>query len=217
MPDILERPTIALHGIRTVAGRYVIGGQHMHPGVNLFGCRLRMISSDTFRVTAPVIPEIGEAITASFAPFGAIYGRIERQFEDGFVVSIVQNDEDRNRLNNRITVFSERLWTGNRDRRSDKRFMPRNPRTVLSRPDNWFQPCLVLDYSASGAAVSSAFQPSVGEVVCIGQVTAEVVRLFDVGFAVRFFEPQDIDALESLLEAPDEWTAMVRRNFPTPA
>lgn len=214
MPDILERPTIALHGIRTVTGRYVIGGQTMHPGVNLFGCRLRMISSDAFRVTAPVIPEEGEAITASFSPFGALYGRIERQLEDGFVVTIVQDDSDRDRLNSKITGFSEKLWTGTNDRRNDKRFMPRNPRTVLSRPDNWSQPCLILDYSASGAAISSAFQPSVGEVVTIGQITSEVVRLFDVGFAVRFFEPQNVDMIESQLEAPDEWSAMVRRGFP---
>jgi hypothetical protein len=186
----------------------------MHPGINLFGCRLRMISSDAFRVTAPVIPQEGEAITASFTPFGALYGRIERQFEDGFVVAIAHDEAQREKLNARITAFSERLWTGTDDRRSDKRFMPRNPRTVLSRPDNWSQPCLIIDYSVSGAAISAAFQPAVGEVVTIGQITAEVVRLFDVGFAVRFFEPQDLDQIEELLQAPDEWTAMVRRAFP---
>lgn len=214
MSDAPERPSIALHGIRTVTGRYVIGGQAIYPGVNLFGCRLRMISSDAFRVTAAVIPEQGERVSASFGPLGNISGRVERQLEDGFVVSIEQDDAARDKLNARITGFSERLWTGALDRRSDRRFMPRNPRTVISRPDNWSQPCLILDCSAIGAAVSAAFMPAVGEVVTIGQVTAEVVRLFDVGFAIRFFEPQDADEIETLLEAPDEWSAMVRQSFP---
>ncbi|ODT75528.1 MAG: hypothetical protein ABS76_34010 [Pelagibacterium sp. SCN 64-44] len=213
MSEVLEQPTIALHGIRSVTGRYVIGEQATHPGINLFGCRLRMISSDAFRVTAPVIPEAGEAVSARFEPFGILSGRVERQFEDGFIVAIAQEPAARDKLNARITAFSERLWTGE-DRRADKRLMPRNPRTVIARPDNWSQPCLVMDYSPSGAAISAAFQPAVGEVVSVGQVTAEVVRLFDVGFAVRFFERQDPEQLEDLLEAPDEWRAMVRRAFP---
>lgn len=213
MTDTLERPSIALHGIRTVTGRYVIGKQAAQPGVNLFGCRLRMMSSDAFRVTAPVIPEQGEEVTASFGPLGTLNGRVERQLEDGFVVAIAQTQASRDKLNARITAFSERLWTGELDRRTEKRLMPHNPRTVLSRPDNWSQPCLVLDYSGVGAALSAAFQPGVGEVVTIGRITGEVVRLFDVGFAVRFFETQQADQVEALLEAPDEWSAMVRRSF----
>ena len=214
MTDVLERPSIALHGIRTVTGRYVIGNQAIQPGVNLFGCRLRMMSSDAFRVTAPVIPEQGEAVTASFGPLGTVEGRVERQLEDGFVVAIVQDQAARDKLNIRITTFSERMWTGKLDRRAERRLMPQNPRTVISRPDSWSQPCLVLDYYNAGAALSAAFQPAVGEVVTVGQITAEVVRLFDVGFGVRFFETQEPGQIESLLEAPDEWSAMVRRSFP---
>lgn len=212
-----ERPSIALHGIRTVTGRYVIGQQQSYPGVNLFGCRLRMISSDAFRVTAAIIPEQGETVVASFGPLGNLSGIVERQLEDGFLVAIEQDEAGRDKLNARITAFSERLWTGALDRRADRRFMPRNPRTVISRPDNWSQPCLILDCSTVGAAVSAAFLPAIGEVVTIGKVTAEVVRLFDVGFAIRFFEPQDADEIEALLEAPDEWSAMVRRAFPAGA
>lgn len=213
MTDVLERPSIALHGIRTVTGRYVIGEQAAQPGVNLFGCRLRMISSDAFRVAAPVIPEQGEVVIASFGPLGTLQGLVEQQLQDGFVVALTQDQAARHRLNQRITGFSERLWTGKLDRRADRRLMPRNPRTVISRPDSWSHPCLVLDYSRAGAALSASFQPEVGEVVTVGQITAEVMRLFDVGFAVRFFETQEPDQIESLLEAPDEWSAMVRRSF----
>lgn len=213
MADVLERSTIALHGIRTVAGRYAIGEGEVHPGINFFACRLRMMSSEAFRVTAPVIPAPGEKIVASLGAFGTLRGHVERQFEDGFVVAIVHDEASRDDLNEKITLFTEQLWTGDEDRRGAKRFLPRNPRTVFARPDNWSQPCLIMDYSASGAAISSAFQPAVGEVVTLGQVTAEVVRLFDVGFAVRFFEPQDMETVEQQLEAPSEWQEMLRKAF----
>jgi len=215
VPDTLERPSIALHGIRTVTGRYVIGLQPVEPGINLFGCRLRMLSSDAFRVTAPVIPQHDEWVSASFGPLGDIGGHVERQLSDGFVVRIEHDATDRAALNGRIMAFSENIWTGEIDRRANRRFMPRNPRTIVSRPDSWSQPCLVMDYSAAGAAVSAAFQPKVGEVVVIGQITAQVVRLFDVGFAVRFFEPQDMESLESRLEAPDRWRALAEQPFPS--
>jgi hypothetical protein len=211
--EVLERPTIALHGIATVAGRYVIGAQPTHPGINLFACRLRMIGSDSLRVTAPVIPQIGEPVSASFTSFGTLNGTVSRQYEDGFEMQFEQDDAAREALNARITSFSEKLWTSTSDRRVAQRVMPSNPRTVIARPDNWSQPCLIVDYSISGAAVSAAFQPSVGEIVTVGKVTGEVVRLFDFGFAVRFFEPQSAENIEGLLEAPDDWREVMRRTF----
>lgn len=213
MSEGLERPTIALHGIATVAGRYVIGAQPTHPGINLFACRLRMIGSDGLRVTAPVIPQIGEFVSASFASFGTLRGTVSRQHDDGFEMSFDQGGKEREALNARITTFSETLWTATTDRRAAQRVMPSNPRTVIARPDNWSQPCLIVDYSISGAAVSAAFQPAVGEIVTVGKVTGEVVRLFDFGFAVRFFEPQKAENIEGLLEAPEEWRDLMRRSF----
>jgi hypothetical protein len=211
--EVLERPTIALHGIATVAGRYVIGAQPTHPGINLFACRLRMIGSDNLRVTAPVIPQVGEMVSASFTSFGTLNGTVSRQYEDGFEMQFAQDEASREALNARITSFSEKLWTTSSDRRTAQRVMPSNPRTVIARPDNWSQPCLIVDYSISGAAVSAAFQPAVGEIVTVGKVTGEVVRLFDFGFAVRFFEPQSAESIEGLLEAPDEWRDVMRRTF----
>lgn len=213
MAEIMERTDIAVHGIRTVSGRYAIGTEEVHPGINLFACRLRMMSSDAFRVTAPVIPGPGEAIHATLGPFGALRGHVERQFEDGFVVRIEHQGTSRQDLNRAIRRFTETLWTGEGERRGANRFLPRNPRTVFARPDNWSQPCLVMDYSTTGAAVSSAFQPAVGEVVTVGSITAEVVRLFDVGFAVRFFEQQSEDGVEAALQAPNEWEQMLRKAF----
>lgn len=215
MADLVDHPTV-LRGISTVAGRYVIGDEAMHPGINLFACRLRDLSPDHFTITAPVIAQVGDIVTAIFGPFGRLRGHVERNSDDGFSVTIDHREGERAALEQAISAFRNRVWSGTRERRTDHRFMPGNPRSVLSRPDAWDQPCLVVDYSASGAAISAGYQPEVGEVVSIGQITAEVVRIFDVGFAVRFFEHQDIDEIETLLEAPEDWQRQMHRHAPVP-
>ena len=63
---------------------------------------------------------------------------------------------------------------------------------------------------ASGVAISAGYQPEVGEVVIIGKITGSVVRIFDAGFAVHFFERQDAASVESLLGAPQEWREAAR-------
>jgi hypothetical protein len=70
-------------------------------------------------------------------------------------------------------------------------------------------PCLIVDYSASGAAVSAGINPEQGTRVTIGQVAGTVVRGFDVGFAVHFDALQDREEIEHFLEAPDEWRQAV--------
>jgi len=71
-------------------------------------------------------------------------------------------------------------------------------------------PCLVIDYSALGAAVSAAITPAIGTRLTIGQIPARVARLFDVGFAVTFEPAPDAEDIERLLEAPAEWLNTVR-------
>jgi hypothetical protein len=59
--------------------------------------------------------------------------------------------------------------------------------------------CFVIDMSASGAAVSADLTPQLGDVLAVGKIVGRVVRLFAEGFAVRFIELQDPDALPHLL------------------
>lgn len=196
----------SLHNISTVAGRYVLGRQAMRPGVNIFACRLRSISPTGFAVAAPVIGATGEAVSASFAPFGALHGRIVRHLADGFVVTL---DSIEPALADRIEAFRHKPWHGLADKRAEKRFMPAQPRSVIILDGGEVLPCLIVDYSASGAAISADASPAIGSVVTIGHVPGRVVRQFDVGFAVRFDERQPDDEIESLLEAPLEWRRAV--------
>ncbi|KRA42568.1 PilZ domain-containing protein [Devosia sp. Root635] len=196
----------SLHNISTVAGRYVLGQQARRPGVNIFACRLRTISPTGFVVSAPVIGAIGEQVSASFAPFGNLHGRIGRHVADGFAVELDGAEPD---LADRIETFRHKPWHGLADKRAEKRFMPAEPRSVIILEGGDVLPCLIVDYSASGAAISADTTPIPGAPVTIGHVPGRVVRLFDVGFAVHFDARQPPDEIEGLLEAPLEWRRAV--------
>lgn len=198
-----------LHYISNVAGRYTLGDRPQIPGVNILACRLRAISERSLIAAAPVMGSLGDAITLRFAPFGTLRGHIARHVTDGFLVALDQTAEAQAALAGRIGQFQHRLWSGMTDKRAEKRFMPAEPRSVLIRDNREMLPCLVVDYSACGAAVSAQVQPELGERVMVGQVEADVVRLFDVGFAVHFAAPQAVEDIESLLEAPREWQLAV--------
>ncbi|HTM79388.1 MAG TPA: PilZ domain-containing protein [Devosia sp.] len=186
-------------------GHYVLGHQRRRPGVNVFACRARSISPTTLVVAAPVIGEVGDWVTASFGPFGTLHGRIGRYVTDGFAVDIEAPATERAALAAIIDRLQHRMWSGEADKRGEPRFLPGEPRSVIVLADGTVMPCLVVDYSASGAAVSADVNPPIGAPVTIGEVAGRVVRQFEVGFAVAFDALQDAEAIEQLLEAPEEW------------
>jgi hypothetical protein len=193
-----------------VTGRYVLGGDTARAGINVFACRLKSISADSFVAAAPVTGLVGDAVTAHFEPFGALHGRVQRYVGDGFAVEIDAGPAMREALRQRIAQFGGRLWSGDAEKRGMPRYMPAEPRSVILLETGQVLPCLVIDYSASGAAVSAAITPPSGSRVTVGQVDGTVVRGFDVGFAVRFEALQDPDEVEQFLEAPAEWRRAVR-------
>lgn len=192
--------------ISTVAGRYVLGDQPTRPGVNVFACRLRTMSTTGFVIAAPVIGPVGAVVTASFAPFGEVQGRIARHVADGFAVTLERADSG---LAERIEAFRHKPWAGEGEKRGEERLMPAEPRSVLILEDGTVLPCLIIDYSASGAAISADTVPAIGAPITVGHVAASVVRLVEVGFAVHFDNLQPADEIEFMLEAPEEWRQAV--------
>lgn len=195
--------------VGAVTGRYVLGSRASMLGINVFACRLRSVSPTNFVAAAPVVGGIGDVVTASFGPFGTLRGQIVRHVVDGFVVGIQSTVVERAALATRIDAFRDRVWTGVADKRAEHRFMPGDPRSVLILDDGHVVPCLLVDYSASGVAVSADVAPTIGDKVTVGHVSGHVVRLFDVGFAISFDMLQIAEDIEELLAAPDEWREAV--------
>jgi hypothetical protein len=194
----------SLH-VGALTGRYVLGNRASMLGINMFACRLRSVSPTFFVAAAPIVGKIGDRVTASFAPFGTLHGHITRHAIDGFGVDVDATPAERAGLAARIEAFRGRVWTGVADKRAERRFMPSDPRSVIVYGEGTVTPCLIVDYSPAGAAVSADFAPFIGQELTIGQIGGHVVRLFDVGFAVHFDSLQSGDDVEELLAAPEEW------------
>ncbi|HVY52043.1 MAG TPA: PilZ domain-containing protein [Devosia sp.] len=191
--------------IGPLVGRYALASRARRGGLQILACRLQSISCHQLIASAPVLGLVDEGITVHFNPFGPVRGTIRRHVEGGFVVAIDADADERQKLAARIDWYKKRTFAGLPDKRAHRRFMPREPRSALILASGVVLPCLVIDLSASGAAVSADVDPPIGEPLAVGRVVGRVVRKLDVGFAIRFVDPIDAGLVEDMLKAPHEW------------
>jgi hypothetical protein len=191
--------------IGPVMGRYTLESRVRLTGVQIFAVRLQSISPTMMVGSAPVTGRIGEAVTAHFAPFGNVRGRIARHIDGGFVVDIDTDQERSRKLAARIDWYKKRLFSGVTDKREHKRFMPREPKSAVVLHDGTLLPCLVIDLSSSGAAISVDHRPQIGEPLALGKAVCRVVRKLEVGFAVQFLTPIDREIVEDVVRTPGDW------------
>jgi hypothetical protein len=192
--------------IGAVAGRYALperrtGGDTK---VAVYACRLCSISTRLAVVVGPVTGREGETVTAHFDEFGMLRGKIARKLPSGFVLDLLLNDADRNKLGGKIVWQKKKVHDQVTDKREHKRLLPRDPRTLLTLADGSQMPCFVIDVSQSGIAVSAEIWPALGTPMAIGKLVGRVVRYLDVGFALQFVQLQELDQLEILMAPPAE-------------
>jgi hypothetical protein len=197
--------------IGPVMGRYTLESRVRLGGVQIFAVRLQSISPTMMVGSAPVTGRIGEAVTAHFAPFGNIRGKVARHIDGGFVIGIEGDQERARKLAARIEWYKKRLFSGVTDKREHKRFMPREPKSTVVLYDASLLPCLVMDLSCSGAAISADHRPEIGEPLALGKAVCRVVRRLEVGFAVQFVSPISRDEVEEVVRAPEQWDRATRR------
>jgi hypothetical protein len=191
--------------IGPVMGRYTLESRVRPSGVQIFAVRLQSISPAMLVGSAPVTGRVGEAITAHFAPFGNVRGKIARHIDGGFVVDIDTDLERSKKLTARIEWYKKRLFSGVTDKREHKRFMPREPKSAVVLRDGTLLPCLVMDLSSSGAAISVDHLPDIGEPLALGKAVCRVVRKLEVGFAVQFVTSIDRETVEDVVRTPGDW------------
>ena len=108
-------------------------------------------------------------------------------------------------LASRIEWLRKRTYQGASDNREHGRFMPREPRSVVIHSCGTITPCLIIDLSASGAAVSADIDAPLGTVLAIGRAVGRVVRKLDAGFAVQFIENYDPETVEDRIRPCPTW------------
>jgi len=160
-------------------------------------CRAVNISPRAVALAAPLSGKIGDPVTADIDRLGALQGAIARILDRGFVMNIVASEEEQAKLVAKIEWLEKHKNFDACEQRTSQRFVPKEPSSTLILPDGNQLPCLVIDFSISGAAVSAAMVPEIGMVLAIGSVIGRVVRHFAGGFAVKFVSLQEWDRVEA--------------------
>ena len=164
----------------------------------VFPCQIVKISAQGISISAPVSGSVGDWVVAYFERLGELQGPVIRTPNRALTMRIVATHDDRDRLAHTIAWMSG----GGPELRRYSRTVPEHPETMLSLAPGQWLPCLVVDYSICGAAVSVAAAPPAGAIVKIGKVVGRVVRNFSGGFAVKFSALQDPEQIGGLVLQP---------------
>jgi hypothetical protein len=156
-----------------------------------FACRTTRVSPFRMLVDVPVVGKVGDRLTSYFRDFGKFEGQISDISAGSFLLELEMTRAMRVRLADKLVWLERKLKdpTSVREERKDARFIPSAPHSTLTLHDGIVVPCFIIDFSASGVAISSELQPKIGMPLAIGSCIGRVVRVFPEGFAVRLVEP----------------------------
>jgi PilZ domain-containing protein len=189
---------IAVDGSYTLANWFDWEGRPL-----TLACRTSRVSPFRMLVDAPVVGRVGDRITTYFSDFGKLDGRISETVAHGFLLELIMSKPMREKLARKLVWLEKRLKDPSvRDARKRARIVPARLRASLTFADGTIRSCLVIDMSASGAAVSADVQPEIGTPLAVGTCVGRVVRHLHHGFAVQFAEPQDRFELHRRIARP---------------
>jgi hypothetical protein len=156
-----------------------------------FACRTTRVSPFRMLVDVPVVGKVGDRLTSYFRDFGKFEGQISDTTNGGFLLELEMTRAMRVRLADKLVWLERKLKdpASVREERSDARFIPAAPHSTLTWADGSVTSGFIIDFSASGVAISSEVQPKLGTPLAIGACVGRVVRLFPEGFAVKLLEP----------------------------
>jgi hypothetical protein len=186
--------------ITSLAGRYMLSSKRDTLGNRReFACRALNMSALNMLLACPVTAPLGERVITHIDQFGKLEGKITRLMDRGFIMSLTGTEEEQAKRAAKLAWLEDHKNHDVHDIRKHGRIEPRNPYSTLVLPDGQILTCLVIDMSASGAAVSADIQPEIGLPLALGKVVGRVRRTFAEGFAIQFIETQDLDTLEDRL------------------
>ena len=173
-------------------GRLMLENRQEYP------CRIVNMSPGGAAVMATTPGKIGERVIAYVDHLGRLEGKITRDFEGGFAMSIGATPRKREKLAAQLTWLANRQILNLPEDRRHGRIVPRNPTARLILPNGVNIACRIIDVSLSGAAIAvpPSQLPPIGSPVTVGKTPGRVVRHIDDGFAVEFTRLLHPDFLE---------------------
>lgn len=194
----------------TVSGSYSLHRWYDCDGkLRNFACRTKRVSPFRMIVDVPVVGKIGERVTSYFQDFGEFQCTISATLKSGFLMELDMTQARRAWMSEKLTWLEKKQKNDSiEELRRDARFVPQASHTFLTVADGSIHPCFIIDVSTAGVAISCEYDPPIGTPLAVGACVGRVIRKFDNGFAVKFTEKQDRDALVRLV---------VRQALPQPA
>ena len=162
-----------------VGGRYSLANWYDPQGNRReFACRTSRVSPFRMMVSVPVVGKVGDRVTSYFGDFGKLDGLISDTVAGSFLLELAITKDKREQLASKLTwLEKQRKDPTIRDGRTQSRIIPANPHSSLVLADGTTLGCFVVDYSASGVAVSRGNRPQL-------QVAGDFVRQHN-GTALR--------------------------------
>jgi len=175
--------------------------------IRTLACRSTRVSPYRMIVDVPVVGRIGDRITSHFGEFGEFEGSVSDTRNGSILLELEMTPERRQWMADKLAWLEKtRRDPLIQDARQDARFVPQVSHTTLTMADGKVSTCFIIDMSATGVAVSSEFQPSIGTPLAVGSLVGRVVRVFETGFAVKFVEKQTLNDLSRLIVRRDQET-----------
>ena len=164
-----------------------------------FAFSARSVAATRAVVSTDIDVERNERVALRFDTIGVRRGVVERRLKGGFIVAFTDDVAGEGAVEARIQWLNRKSRGRAEDRRMHKRVTPRERNVLVILGTDSRLEARMLDVSRSGAAILSAVQPPIGNLLAVGAVPARVVRHFEGGFAVRFLDVQEEADLEGLL------------------
>jgi hypothetical protein len=171
-------------------------GRYMLEDRREFPCQVSNMSPGGMALIAPASGQPGERVIAYVDHVGRLEGKIARQFQNGFAMSIGATQRKRDKLAAQLTWLANRHILGLPEDRRHGRMAPRNPAARLILPNGVNLAVRVIDISQSGVAVATDQRPDIGALVTIGKTAGRVVRHLEDGIALEFTRLQHPDFVE---------------------
>ena len=171
-------------------GRYMLADRREYP------CQVVNMSPGGMALIAPVTGNVGERVIAYVDHLGRLEGKIARQLQNGFAMTIAATPRKRDKLAAQLTWLANRSILNLPEDRRHGRFVPRVAGARLIMPNGTNVGVRIIDISLSGAGIATDNRPEVGSLVTLGKISGRVVRHLEEGFAMEFTRLQHPDSVE---------------------
>jgi hypothetical protein len=178
--------------------KVVLLGRYMLPNRMEYPCQSVDMSVGGLLLTAPVKGKVGDRVIVYLEQIGRVEGDIARVTEDGFAMTVFATSRKREKLAAQLVWLANKNILNLPEDRRHERIQPRQSRVLLTLADGTQHPVKLLDMSLSGAAFSVDAALMITDRVTLGRTPCKVVRKFEGGYAVEFFNAFKADSIEQI-------------------